>query len=467
MPTHPLVILDPGHGGTQAYGGSSPLGVTAAGGPAEKHITLALAQRVAARLGPMAALTRHDDRNVALAERAHLARRLGARALISLHANTGAAGARGSEVWLHERHQASSAALAHELAQSLGRVGPSRGVFEGPLAVLDPRATGGVAACLIEADYLSDPAGRQRLSEARGLDELAEAIAGGVRRYLGNGEIAAIAHGLPNLTFGPRGPGGRPVGAATFSATPLVGTPVQLSWFDYNESDTPAGSYWDEVWVHDANGTQLFHDRVRVPGVAAGGNVGNYVLWTPSLPGPVTARVRLNAGEFAIPEDRIDDNESTVAATVGTVRHGGAFSYGQNGPAIAVREVNGPDGLSPRYSQDQPLSGTAIHSISQVHDFSHRFIWLVWPQRARPSDPPAAIDIDLTMELFDGDPRTGTPNLLDSRVRRVQLQEGSRFGYEYSRLPAAPTGSFWMRLQFTDYSSQSNAYELLWTQAYG
>lgn len=466
MPSHPLVILDPGHGGTQAYGGSSPLGVTSAGSPAEKHITLALAQRVAARLGPLAALTRQDDRNVSLAERARLAQRLGARALISLHANTGAAGARGSEVWLHERHQASSAALAHELAQSLGQVGPSRGVFEGPLAVLDPRATGGVAACLIEADYLSDPAGRQRLSEARGLDELAEAIAGGVRRYLGNGDDALIARGLPNLTFGPRGPGGRPVGAATFSATPLVGTPVQISWFDYNESDTMAGSYWDEVWVHDSNGTQLFHERVRVAGVAAGGNVGNYVLWTPSAAGAVTARVRLNTGDFAIPEARLDDNESTVAATVGSVR-GGAATYGQNTAALAVREVNGPDGLSARYSQDQPLSGTAIHSISQVHDFGNRFIWLVWPQRARPADPPAAIDIDLTMELFDGDPRSGTPTLLDSRVRRVQLREGSRFGYEYSRLPTAPSGSFWMRLQFTDYSSQSNAYELLWTQAYG
>lgn len=461
MPTQPLVILDPGHGGTHAYGGSSPLGVTSVAGPAEKHVTLALAQRVAARLGPLAALTRQDDRNMALAERARLARRLGARALISLHANTGAVGARGTEVWLHERHDAGSAALAHELARSLGQVGPARGVFQGPLAVLDPYATGGVAACLIEADYLSDPAGRQRLSEARGLDELAEAIAGGVRRYLGNGESsAAIAHGLPNLTFGPRGPGGRPVGAATFSATPLVGTPVQISWFDYNESDTMAGSYWDEVWVSDAGGTQLFSERVRVPGLAAGANLGNYVLWTPRAPGPVTARVRLNTGAYAIPEDSLLDNESSVSATVGSV------TYGQS-TAIAVREVNGPEGLTARYRHDQPLSGTALHSISPAHDFTHRFIWLVWPQRARPADPPASIDIDLTMELFDGDPRTGTPTLLDSRVRRVRLTEDARFGYEYSRLPSPPSGSFWMRLQFTDYSPQQNAYELLWTQAYG
>lgn len=461
MPSHPLVILDPGHGGTQAYGGSTPLGVMPTAGPAEKHVTLALAQRVAARLGPVAALTRHDDRNLALGERARLAQRLGARALISLHANTGAAGTRGSEVWIHERHDAGSAALARELAASLGRVGPARGLFQGPLAVLDPRATGGVAACLIEADYLSDPAGQRRLSEARGLDELADAIAGGVRRFLGNGEETAIARGLPNLTFGPRGPGGRPLGAVAFSGTPIVGTPVQISWIDHNQSDTMAGSYYDDVWVFDANGTQIFSDRIRVSGVAAGGTVANSALWTPRAPGQVTARVRLNTGDFAIPEDNLNDNESAVTATVGSV------SYGQ-GTGLAVREVNGADGLSARYRNDQPLTRPFVQYIDPAYDFTNRFIWLVWPQRARPTDPAAAVDLDLTMELFDGDPRSGSPSQLDSRLRRVRLTEGQRFGYEYSRLPALPNGGqFWIRITFTDYSTQQNAYELLWTQAYG
>ncbi|MCA9697971.1 MAG: N-acetylmuramoyl-L-alanine amidase, partial [Myxococcales bacterium] len=58
----PEVIIDPGHGGSTAAGGSSPLGVDGhAGvqpGVSEKQVNLELARRVAARLGGLAALTR-------------------------------------------------------------------------------------------------------------------------------------------------------------------------------------------------------------------------------------------------------------------------------------------------------------------------------------------------------------------------------------------------------------------------
>ena len=126
--------------------------------------------------------------NVPLHERAQLAARNGARVLVSIHANAGSPGARGSEVWLHDRHDAQSATLAREIHAQLDRVGPTRGLYQGPLTVLDPHATGGCAACLVEADYLSDPQGRARLTSSRGLDELADAISTGVRGYLGRAQ---------------------------------------------------------------------------------------------------------------------------------------------------------------------------------------------------------------------------------------------------------------------------------------
>lgn len=176
----PQVILDPGHGGLERYGGSTP-------GPREKHVNLELARRVRDRLGPRAMLTRTGDVNVPLRERARLARRTGAGVLVSIHANSGRPGTHGSEVWVHERHDRRSVDLARHIEARLDRLGPSRGVFSGPLSVLDPSDTGGVAACLVEADYLSDPRGRARLDDPRGLDRLADAIADGVQRYLGRG----------------------------------------------------------------------------------------------------------------------------------------------------------------------------------------------------------------------------------------------------------------------------------------
>lgn len=178
------VIIDPGHGGNLAYGGSSATGVEPAPGLAEKHVNLELARRVANRLGSAAELTRNGDINVPLRERAQLAARSGARALVSIHANSGNQGTHGSEVWLHERHDPGSAALAQRIHAKLGRVGPTRGVFTAPLALLDPGDLGGAAGCLIEADYLSDPRGRSRLTDPRGLDQLADAIASGIREYL-------------------------------------------------------------------------------------------------------------------------------------------------------------------------------------------------------------------------------------------------------------------------------------------
>jgi N-acetylmuramoyl-L-alanine amidase len=79
----PIVVLDPGHGG------SDPGAVSVSGQVAEKQLTLALASELrdllVKRGRVRVAMTRADDRYLALDERAAVARRLGAGLFVSLH----------------------------------------------------------------------------------------------------------------------------------------------------------------------------------------------------------------------------------------------------------------------------------------------------------------------------------------------------------------------------------------------
>jgi len=73
----PHIVLDPGHGGTEPCGNSSPQGGRGPQGTLEKNVTLELARRIARHLGSSAALTRDGDRNLSLGERIDVARRGG------------------------------------------------------------------------------------------------------------------------------------------------------------------------------------------------------------------------------------------------------------------------------------------------------------------------------------------------------------------------------------------------------
>jgi N-acetylmuramoyl-L-alanine amidase/GH25 family lysozyme M1 (1,4-beta-N-acetylmuramidase) len=186
-----LVVIDPGHGGTEQRGSSSPFGVRGPGGSREKELTLALARRLRARLEPhiRVHLTRDRDENRSLAERADTARRLGAEAFLSLHGNGGPRGQRGSETWIHPGAAPSARRLADGVARALAPVlGPGRGVRSAPMAVLDPDRLGPVAdACLVEVDYLTDGDGERHLNDAGTLDDIAEALAGALRAHLETG----------------------------------------------------------------------------------------------------------------------------------------------------------------------------------------------------------------------------------------------------------------------------------------
>ncbi|XXF81309.1 N-acetylmuramoyl-L-alanine amidase [Myxococcaceae bacterium GXIMD 01537] len=185
MPT-PRIVIDPGHGGNQALGGSSPLGCRGPAGTLEKDVNLRLAERVAQHLGGNVVLTRTGDTSLSLADRAAVAQRLGADLFISLHANSGPQGTRGAETFVHTSADPRSAALGEALQRRLGRMGvPDRGLKTAQFGVLRPdRHAAHTAACLVEVDFLSDPGGERRLTNAQDIDALGRTLAEGVREHV-------------------------------------------------------------------------------------------------------------------------------------------------------------------------------------------------------------------------------------------------------------------------------------------
>jgi hypothetical protein len=154
----PIVVIDAGHGGTEDVGRST-------WGGGEKDLTLDVARRVVAELGGQARLTRNQDVNLSLAERAELARRQGADVFVSIHASP----AERPQAFVHPRAGNGSHALARLLAPEVRREA---------MAVLTPeRHAPATAACLLELDSLSREPAR--------VDANGRAIAGAIRRYLG------------------------------------------------------------------------------------------------------------------------------------------------------------------------------------------------------------------------------------------------------------------------------------------
>jgi hypothetical protein len=175
-----IIVVDCGHGGSEDERRSTARGLVGPTGLAEKDVTARLGARLVEHLGPGARLTRSGDHNLSLAARAELARRADAEVFISLHASDVG---RGAGTFIHPRAGHESRALAASIHRELERFGgDGRGVRAGELAVLTPERLGArTAACLIEVDNLTHPDGERRLRDPRALDEIAHAIAEGVR----------------------------------------------------------------------------------------------------------------------------------------------------------------------------------------------------------------------------------------------------------------------------------------------
>lgn len=105
--SRPLVVIDPGHGGHDPGAGNE--------GWREKDVTLALARAIRDEIladgGIRVAVTRPDDRFLALAERSAIARRLGADLFVSVHADSAENDeARGSSIYVLSEKGSSEAA---------------------------------------------------------------------------------------------------------------------------------------------------------------------------------------------------------------------------------------------------------------------------------------------------------------------------------------------------------------------
>jgi N-acetylmuramoyl-L-alanine amidase len=291
------IVLDPGHGGIQQLGKSSPDGVRFGAGQLEKQVNFVLAQRVSEHLGG-AQFTRREQENRSLRDRIAVARSSGARAFVSLHTNPQS----GGNIWVHPRAGSASVRLAEAICRQLAPVyGGAVRVSRGELAVLDPgQHHRGTAACMVDLG----------VPDARKLDGAAAAIA----RALQSGTERWGA-GLPNLSFGPLGPNAQPFGAVNWNSTPVQDTPGLITWREFNQGDVDAQSYTTRITVLDDSGRVVFGQEQRRDGLAAGAQVDGSVTFTPPSAGRFTARVRVNDGVFPIPEESVDDDVSEASAT--------------------------------------------------------------------------------------------------------------------------------------------------------
>ena len=179
----PTVVIDPGHGGATADGGSSPNNATGPNGLLEKDVTLDLGRRVSALLANRAnvILTRTTDVNVSLSDRAKVARDANADLFLSIHLNGWKDPAvDGTETWVAKNASAASRDLAERVLTHVVGVthAPNRGVKEEDFGVIrSDRQAPRTAATLVEVAFLTNPGEAERFTDDDYKQAVAQAIA--------------------------------------------------------------------------------------------------------------------------------------------------------------------------------------------------------------------------------------------------------------------------------------------------
>jgi len=181
-----VVVLDPGHGGNQRIGGSSPNNATSASGVLEKAMTLDFAKRIQKQLKQIANLTpgsdikvhltRSGDNNLGLSDRAQVAEAKNADVFVSIHFNGFNGSVRGTETLILSKangnvNEAEDRKLAERIQESmfiairkLDPAARNRGIKDGQkLGVLNDISLGNVRgnhktrACLAEIEFIDNP----------------------------------------------------------------------------------------------------------------------------------------------------------------------------------------------------------------------------------------------------------------------------------------------------------------------
>lgn len=196
----PVVVIDPGHGGSADLGGSSHNNAVGPNGLLEKNLTLDIALRVRAHLQGVAnvILTRDTDVNLSLADRARVAYNNRAALFLSIHFNGFSdAAVDGTEVWIHDQASIRSHNFADAVLSGLVAVthAANRGVRHSRFGVLNPqRHLPGTASCLAEIAFLTNPQEATRLQDNNYKEQVALALTTAIRSSL----PTSPAHSLEN-----------------------------------------------------------------------------------------------------------------------------------------------------------------------------------------------------------------------------------------------------------------------------
>lgn len=182
------MLVDPGHGGTEKIGGSSPNNATAPNGLAEKNVLLdiALCMRNQHSCTHQLALTRDSDTNLSLRDRAEVARASDAAIMVSLHFNGFNGSVQGTETFIHPSWTGDSDRLASCLQNSVVSVTGlrDRGVKKKNLGVLKPSYhNSSTAAALVEFSFMDVATEAERLSSGQYRRSLAKAVVDAVELF--------------------------------------------------------------------------------------------------------------------------------------------------------------------------------------------------------------------------------------------------------------------------------------------
>src|SRR5262245_4036507 len=199
MSEMPVVVLDPGHGGARGTRnrGSSWNRAEGPNGLLEKNVVFDLALRVAARLRDQARveLTRSEEANPSLAERAAMAKRLNAALFLSLHLNGSSdSGADGTDVYVAPDAAGPARAFGDAVWRRLRAV---TGATRGGLGARDigtlvtSRHSPGTAACLAEIAYLTNPRQARALADEGYRNQIADALADAIREHVAPRAVAS------------------------------------------------------------------------------------------------------------------------------------------------------------------------------------------------------------------------------------------------------------------------------------
>ena len=178
--SRPLVIIDPGHGG-------SDVGATR-NGIYEKDIVLAMSKRlgrILQQMGYSVMYTRTEDIELDLEPRVQIAENARARVFVSIHVNS--LDAKASQVSGVETYHAPNASLGKSLAQLVHQQivastgANDRGVRSARFHVILRTS---MPAILVETGFITNPSEASRLVNSSYQERMADAIAKGIDQFL-------------------------------------------------------------------------------------------------------------------------------------------------------------------------------------------------------------------------------------------------------------------------------------------